>query len=359
MKEDVYSRLAQHLDNLPGGYPSTESGVELRILRRLFSEEEAAFAVNLSLISEPAKVIAERVGMEVDEASELLEQMSKKGLLYRRKRDGAPVYSAAQYVVGIWEYQVNTLDTELIRDMSDYIHYLFKPDVWREAPQLRTIPVSESITIEHEILPHEQAEHIVRQREKIAVAPCICRREHKMIGEGCDKPEESCLVFDLGADYYVENGLARYIEVDEALQIIARAEETGLVLQPSNSKHIANICCCCGCCCGIMLAFKRHPKPASLVSTPFRIAADEDLCSGCGDCVLRCQMEALSMMEDVVATDLDRCIGCGLCVTTCPSDCLYLERKPVEELHNVPTSLARALIQLARVRGVLRSNAPN
>jgi NAD-dependent dihydropyrimidine dehydrogenase PreA subunit len=352
MTDDVYKRLAQHLDKLPGGYPSTESGIELRILRRLFSEEEAAFAVHLSLIAEPAKVIAERVGMDVDEASELLETMAKKGLIYRRKREGVPVYAASQYVVGIWEYQVNTLDPELIRDMNEYIPHLFEPDVWREAPQLRTIPVSESITIEHEVLPHEQAEHIVRQREKIAVAPCICRREHKMIGEGCDKPEESCLVFDQGADYYVENGLGRYIEVDEALQILVRAEETGLVLQPSNSKHIANICCCCGCCCGIMLAFKRHPKPASLVSTPFRIAAEQDLCSGCGDCVIRCQMEALSMIEDVVATDLDRCIGCGLCVTTCPTDCLYLERKPIEEQPKVPTTLGRAYIQLARARGV-------
>ena len=51
--EAVYRRLARRLDNLPGGFPSTETGVEQRILRRLFSPEEAALAVRLTLVPEP------------------------------------------------------------------------------------------------------------------------------------------------------------------------------------------------------------------------------------------------------------------------------------------------------------------
>ncbi|MGD9010151.1 MAG: hypothetical protein PVG41_19665, partial [Desulfobacteraceae bacterium] len=37
---DIYMALAKHLNNLPGGFPATESGIELRILKRLFSPQE-------------------------------------------------------------------------------------------------------------------------------------------------------------------------------------------------------------------------------------------------------------------------------------------------------------------------------
>ena len=60
MDEELYQKLAQHLDNLPGGFPPTESGVELRILRRLFSSEETELALHLTLIPEEPRVIARR-----------------------------------------------------------------------------------------------------------------------------------------------------------------------------------------------------------------------------------------------------------------------------------------------------------
>ena len=353
MVDDVYKRLAQHLDKLPGGFPATESGVELRILRRLFTEEEAELAMHVALTGEPAEEIAARAGIDDDRAAMLLAEMSRKGLIYRIRRSGVPFYSASQFVVGIWEYHVNDLDKDLIRDFNEYIPQLFNPEIWRKAPQLRTIPIGESISQEVEILDYERADKLVRSRSKIAVAPCICRREHRMIGEGCDKPEETCLIFGRAADYYIENGLGRAIDAEEALAILELAEEAGLVLQPSNSQRISNICCCCGCCCQVLLNIKKHPHPASLVSTPFQVASDYELCIGCGECVSRCQMDALSLNDDHIVVDLKRCIGCGLCVTACDTESLRLLRKPAEQQANVPTSLARAYVNLARVRGVI------
>ena len=55
MGKDIYRLLARHLDNLPGGFPATEDGLELRILRRLFSPEEAETALHLTLIPELPK----------------------------------------------------------------------------------------------------------------------------------------------------------------------------------------------------------------------------------------------------------------------------------------------------------------
>jgi len=37
-EQDVYERLREHLHQLPVGFPSTQSGVELRILKRLFTD---------------------------------------------------------------------------------------------------------------------------------------------------------------------------------------------------------------------------------------------------------------------------------------------------------------------------------
>ena len=100
MTQNVYRLLAQHLDNLPGGFPPTESGVELRILRRLFTTEEAGLALHLTLLAEPPRVIARRAGIPVKEAAQQLEAMARKGLILREKAEGGSVrYMAVQVVL--------------------------------------------------------------------------------------------------------------------------------------------------------------------------------------------------------------------------------------------------------------------
>ncbi len=87
-EQDVFKKLALHLDRLPGGFPPTESGVELRILKRLFTPEEAEIAVGLTLMSESPEAIAKRLKRPVDKLAPKLYQMSRKGLIYRTKKDG-------------------------------------------------------------------------------------------------------------------------------------------------------------------------------------------------------------------------------------------------------------------------------
>jgi len=245
---DIYKKMARHLDNLPGGFPSTESGVELRILKRLFTPEEAELALFLTLIPEEPRVIARRAKIDREEAGRKLEELSKKGLIFRLAPHGKqPRYMAAQFVIGIWEYHVNDLDPDFIRDMDEYISHFFDYDLWKKAPQLRTVPVGRSLIPQLEILSYESAEELVRNKSKAVVAPCICRRERRMVGHGCDRPEESCLVFGMGADYYLHNGLGRLVDQQEVLDILRKADKAGLVLQPGNSQKIVNICCCCGC----------------------------------------------------------------------------------------------------------------
>jgi electron transport complex protein RnfB len=354
MGTDVYQKLARHLDNLPAGFPRTESGVEIRILQRLFTREDAELALYLTLIPEEARVIARRAGIAVEEATRRLKEMDQKGLILGIRREEKPLqYMAQQFVVGFWEAQVNKLSRELVEDFEEYLPSLFDLKSWQKTPQLRTIPVNKSISVQNEVMPYERAEELVRGQKTFAVSNCICRQEQRIQGKGCSKPEESCLTLGMAAESVVRTGRGRAISREETLEILRRAEKAGLVLQPANAKDPLFICTCCGCCCGVLRSLKRDPKPASLVSTPFVASLNADACKGCGTCIKRCQMEALRLDDNKAALNPDRCIGCGLCVSTCPTDSLSLVRKPDAEQPYVPKDIIETSIKLGKVRGKL------
>ena len=352
MANDLYKRLAQHLDSLPGGFPPTESGVELRILRKLFSENEAELALHLTLIPEEPRVIARRSNISLLEAAQRLEAMALKGLIYRAERvPGTPTYMAAQYVIGIWEFHVNDLDPELIEDMDEYIPHLLNT-AWKK-PQLRTIPVGKSIDAELEVMTYERAEALIGHHDRFAIAPCICRREKQIMGEGCSRTKDACLVFGMAADFYIKNGLGRPARKQEILEALENANRHGLVLQPGNSQTVSNICCCCGCCCAVLRTLKTLPKPVDWVSSPFVVEVDSGTCTGCELCPDRCQLDALSMKNGMVFLDQNRCIGCGLCVSTCPTGAVRLVRKPLPDQPAVPKNSVLAAIEHGRARGKL------
>jgi formate hydrogenlyase subunit 6/NADH:ubiquinone oxidoreductase subunit I len=354
LSANVYSQLAHFLDNLPGGFPPTESGIELKILERLFTPEEAELAMHLALLAEPARVIAHRARKPVHDVAEMLDQMEKKGLVYARHKQGRePQYTATHFVVGIYEFQLNKMDEEIAKLYEQYLPHLLDFDVWKDAPQIRTIPVGESIDAEIVVMDYEKAEELVHSHDKFGVAPCICRQEKDILGEPCEKPLETCMSFGSGADFYVRNGMGRYITKEEALGVLKLAEQTGLVVQPGAAKKATFICTCCGCCCGVLTNLKRHPKPAEIAHSAFFATHDEDLCDGCELCLDRCQMEALSLDDGIIYVDRDRCIGCGLCITTCPNDALALQRKPESELRPLPRTNVETHLQLGKTRGVL------
>ncbi len=349
---DVYIRLAKFLDDLPAGFPRTEKGTEFRILRQLFTPEEAGLTLHLTLIPETAKVIARRADQDPAGIKIKLDDMSRKGLIYSVEQAGKPTtYMANQMIIGIWEYHVTQLNPDLIREMNEYIPALID-EAWK-IPQLRTIPVKRSLKPTHEVMTYEIAEELVDRHKRIAVAPCICRRERKMEGEGCDRLEEACLIFGSGADYYVRNGIGRYITRHEALEILKTADATGLVLQPGNAQNAANICCCCGCCCGVLRTLNKMPRPVEYVSSPFFAEVDEENCEGCEVCSDRCQVYAFSYQMGKAHLNKDRCIGCGLCVTTCPTDALKLVRKASVDQPEVPKNTRDTYLKLGRLRGKL------
>jgi len=345
---DVYTKLARHLDSLPAGYPATESKVELKILKKLFTPEEAEIASNLSMMPQTAESLAPKLDMDARELGQILEQMAHKGLIFRYRKKGTVSYMAAQFVVGIWEYHVNDLDEELVRYFNEYVPVLMR-SAWERTrtKQMRIIPVSEDVQPDAAIMPYDQAEQIISSQSRIAVADCICRKERGMLKEACEAPVETCLIFGGGADFYLENGLGRKIDQQEALRIVEKGKEAGLVLQPSNAQKPVAMCMCCGCCCQILRNVKRMDKPSQMVHSNFQAGVDPEACTGCGVCEGLCPMQAITVSQ-TAEVDLDRCIGCGVCVKGCEFEALHLA--PGESVYEPPRNVVETYMNMAKER---------
>ncbi len=350
---DIYQKLAVHLDNLPGGYPVTESGVELRILRRLFTEQEADIARRLIMKPESVEGISNRTGLQPAELAISLEEMATKGLIFRSYKDDTVMYSAAMFVVGIWEYHLNDLDPELVKDVNEYLPHIMD-EVWTktDTKHMRVVPVSKSIVQDIEIASYDDAEALVRAQSKITVQPCICRKEHEVVGEPCKFPLEVCFAFGAAADYYEENRLGRAIKVEEALEILETGRKAGLVIQPGNAQRSANICMCCGCCCQILKNVKKLENPAAEVHTSYFAVVNEEECVECGICEERCHMDAITMDGSAII-NLDRCIGCGVCIPDCATEAIELVAKDPGGKYVPPRFIYQAYLKMAKERGKL------
>lgn len=340
---DVYRKLQEHLDKLPIGYPATESGVELRVLKHLFTPIEAEIATKLNFQAERLEKIYSKVkknGSTIDDLEKILDDMWFKGLINRGKRmDGESeinYYSVTFFLIGFFEYQLKRLTKEFIEDAEEYMKEAF----WNEfnkprIPQLRTIPIEESIDYEQSVSSYDELKSLIEiSGSPISVAECICRKSKDLLGNRCKKTDlrESCFQFRNAAKSYIEKGLSREITKEEAYEIIKRAEEDGLVIQPGNSQRPMAICTCCGCCCEILTNQKRFPDPAQFFATNFYAEVDSDLCIGCGTCEDRCNMDAVHVEEDIALVDKSSCIGCGVCIPTCTSEAITLRKKENETI---------------------------
>lgn len=48
-----------------------------------------------------------------------------------------------------------------------------------------------------------------------------------------------------------------------------------------------------------------------------------DKCTGCGNCIDICPVQAISMQDEQAVINSDKCAGCGVCVDECPNDAIY------------------------------------
>lgn len=338
--EDIYRRLQKHFDNAPVGFPATDSGVELRILKHLFTEEEARVALELSIIPEDLNKIHKRLkksSISQDDLKYVLDQMVEKGAIRGIRQEGKASrmkYSRLPLVIGMFEFQVDRITRELAEDFFAYEHEAFAEEL-NSAPtkQMRTIPLNVNIEPEFHIGSYDRIKEIIqRSPGPFAVMNCICRQSKDKMNEPCKQTHtrETCLTIGNSARYMMQRGVGRLLTKTETKKMITRAKKEGMVLQPENAQNPSFICFCCGCCCGILQAAKKFDKPATFVHSNFYAEINDELCTCCEDCRNICQMEAIYRTNDHMAVDHDRCIGCGLCIPVCSSKASRLIKKDRE-----------------------------
>jgi formate hydrogenlyase subunit 6/NADH:ubiquinone oxidoreductase subunit I len=330
---DVYRQLQQHLDHLPQRYPATASGVEIRILERLFTRHEARLALQLSAFPEPAATIHRRLRKRValDELVASLDALASRGLIHRIEPKGGPKYLLAPFVVGFYERQLPWLTAEFERDLLQYFEEglgLAVPS--KKTTQMRTVPIDVNLTPEREVGTYDDIRTYVRESQgPFALMDCICRLGKSLVGHTCEHTGhmQTCLTFGQAAEGMVQSGAAHFVSRDQVMEVLNQADHDGLVLQPENTQKPLFVCCCCGDCCGVLTNAKRFPEPAEYFSASYFASANAETCEACGTCLTRCRMDAVSLDTGRAVIARTHCIGCGLCVGTCPSGSITLTKK--------------------------------
>jgi ferredoxin len=362
----IYGRLQKRLDRVPIGAPPAEALYE--ILRRLFTEEEAAIAAKMPVRFTDIHGVARRTRRSPDALRPVLERMAGKGLVMDFERKGRTLYILSPTVLGFFEFAYMRIrddipQKDVARFMIEYAHE--RPDlakaVFAGKTQAGRTLVHESAVDPDDltrVLDHERATAIVRDAKEVAVSLCYCRHVMEHEGKSCGKALNVCTTLNAAADFVIRRGLGRKISREEALDILAATRGAGLVHIGDNvRKRPAYICHCCGCCCMMLAAINRFRIFDAVVTSPFLAAAEHARCTGCGLCAKRCPVGAIAIRgsdkEAKAEVDGDRCLGCGVCVPACVKSALRMEPRAARIV--VPEDAWRRAVVMAIERGKLQN----
>jgi electron transport complex protein RnfB len=330
MSDAIYYEVAKVLDTLPNGFPSTESGVEIKLLKKVFTPEQAALFCELRLTFETAEEIAERTGRPPEGLTEMLVSMAKAGQLFMIKLGETHYFKMLPWVFGIYEFQGSRMDREFA-ELSDEYGLVFGRQFFSRAPQLmQVLPVEEKIASREDVLPYEKVSSLIENGRSFLANDCICKKKQGLLGRPCDRPVQVCLAVAPIPGVFDNSPQGRVISRSEAYELLKRAEEEGLVHLTSNVQYGSfYICNCCKCCCGVLGAINELGIPAAdVINAHYYAEIDPDACIGCGLCSdRRCQVAAIEEGEGVSRIIRERCIGCGLCISTCPAKAIRLLHK--------------------------------
>jgi Na+-translocating ferredoxin:NAD+ oxidoreductase subunit B len=350
MRDLVFEQLADALDRLPNGFPRTPAKVEIKILKKIFSPEQAALACQLTGAYEPVAEIAKRSGLPVDQATRQLIELARHGMVWLDRLNGKTCFRLAPFIVGIYEMQLERMDHELAHLVEDYLFQGGAQGIMKPQPALhRVIPSREAVKTEW-VLPYDDVRAILLSARSFQLRDCICRTQQDQLGSRkCDFPVDMCLSFSSDEPSTDRGGISR----EEALAVLEKSEQVGLVHTVSNiMQGLGYVCNCCGCCCAILRGINELGIENSVACANYFAVIDAEVCAGCGDCIERCQVHAISEELDISVVDLKRCIGCGLCVTGCPNQAARLERKPEAAILQPPVDFSAWEQQRLQNRGL-------
>jgi len=357
MFDQVYRELARKLDSIPPGFPATESGVELQLLARLFTREEATIVTAMRLTYETAGDIAARAAMDPGAAYDILNGAGRKGLVRTRTGEQERTFALNPQLSGLVGYQYDAVLRRADAKAAElYVQWIqeTRGGSLSDAPAARrVIAVGEAIPFSLAIHPYEQASEILATAKSWGVLDCMCRTRTRQAGQGCSYPLQNCLVSDPDEGAFDDDELIRAISLEESIRILREAADVGLVHTTGNiGDHDSIICNCCPCCCTLLRGVVEFYRPTVVAHSDFFAVVDETVCEGCGDCVERCHFGALSLPGSVCVVDHARCMGCGLCALACSPGALALGRRPEGETPPPPANLDQWMAEYAKRRGI-------
>jgi ferredoxin len=374
---NVYERLADALDALPHGFARTPSGVEIRLIKKAFTEEEVWLAGQLTSVPETAAAIAKRVGRDQSEVTATLDDLVPRRLV-RLDSPGmaapgveAPVegekrYRLGPFLVGWYEASMRLLDKEFAALFEQFVIEGGGERIFAPRPGvLGVVPVRGSLKPEYiEREPHLDIDAHFQRHERFLVIPCVCKREMELLhGESCNKPMKRCGFIGLPPQTPLGETV---VDREDANALLGKLEKTGHVhlafygfTMGAESPQFVGTCNCCSCCCGVFHGAKIAGVSEGPQRSNYRAVIDPEPCTACGACIRRCPVDAISEGPTCTPSsaaasgqatpaaepgksvvDRAKCIGCGVCVIGCAADAIVMEPVSAEEWFHVPSSMA-------------------
>jgi Pyruvate/2-oxoacid:ferredoxin oxidoreductase delta subunit len=337
MSKKVYRDLLEIMKKREGEYSGADIPEFFGMVEEMITPWEAE--INNAMPKGPftANDIAQQLGRDEAEIEKILEGMANRGLTMAVNLNGTQFYRAARLMPGIFEYQfMPGRTTERDKKIARLIHTYKKAYDEKNDPSIITFPATRVITVDKtieagsQVHTYDQVQTFIDNNDSIAVTTCYCRHAAILRNEDTHgMPNDVCLQFGMGAQFAVERLGGRKITKEEAMEVLDRSEEAGLIHMSQNMKEdIAFLCNCDRWHCVVVANALAKPKPGLFFNSGFEPRFDRDLCVACETCIDRCPPEALTIGEDdVPEVDLDRCFGCAVCATGCPQEAIRMVNK--------------------------------
>jgi NAD-dependent dihydropyrimidine dehydrogenase PreA subunit len=364
-----YRLLQRTFDRMVTGAP--ESPTFTKILKLLWSPEEAELARHLPSTPQPLDVLARKLGTPEDQLGDKLTEMAQRGVVLDLEIEGKRYFSLPPVVIGFFEMTfMRARDDMPMAELAHLFHEYMsgsddrfaravfpgKTQLGRSLIHEEALPQGDHI----EVLDWERASHIIQSASALSVGLCQCRHKASHLGKACGKPPRACLTFNYSAKSMARCGYAQPITTSEAMGILQECKEAGLMQTGDNvQRNVSYICNCCGCCCGMIDAIKRFDLRHAIVTSNWIREVDLSKCKGCGKCAEVCPVGAIEIAEEGegkqkrkwAVCDDSLCLGCGVCYPACKLGGIVM--KPRAKRVFTPETTFDRIVSMAIERGKL------